>query len=378
MTKTTKIIIGIVIAVIVIGAIWYAMVNKPTEEEPIKIGVLADLSGGYTSLFRGVPRGVKLALEDLRNQTSRPIELIIEDQKSCDTKETVTIMNKFINVDKVDFIIGGTCSSTTLAGAPIAEQSKTIMISSVSSAPSISQAGKYVFRTCVSDLLRTKEAAKLAYDLGKRKMAIISDISNDATVEQSKGVKEEFINLGGEVVADEGVTKNYTDFRTQLTKIKNSNPDVLCIVITSPNQIALVVKQARELGLNVQLFSPPESVEDPQVVEVAGEAVEGLIYVMPGNPPETEKYKEIAKRYKEKYSEDLPPYLTESYDALMLGVKAVLASDGTKEDVKNKLYEVSKTYEGVSGDVTFDNSGDVVKDVMFKTIKNGQFVPYEE
>lgn len=380
MSKTTKILIGIIVVIIIIGGIWYGVERKPKEESIIKIGVLADLSGNYASLMRGVPRGVELAIEDLKSEgINREIKLIIEDQKSCDAKETVTIMNKFVEVDRVDLIIGGTCSNTTLAAAPIANQSKTIMISPASSAPSISYAGDYVFRTYISDILRAEKAAKLAYDLGKRKMAIVNDISNDASIELANEGKEKFLELGGEVVIEEKITKDETDFRTQITKIKNLNPDVLYLTITSPNQIALLTKQAKELSLNVQLIVPHETVEVPDVINIAGETIEGLIYTMPGNPPETSSYQRLKQIYKGKYGEDeIPPYVTEAYDAVMIGVKAVLASDGTKENIKNKLYEVSKAYNGVSGNVIFDENGDVIKDVMFKTIKNGQFVPYEE
>jgi len=374
-----KTIFWVVIAIIVIGGIWYGVNKQPKEQGVIKIGVLADLSGDYVSLFRGVPRGVEFAVEDLRKEIGREIKLIIEDQKSCDAKETATIMNKFIGVDKVDLVIGGTCSNTTLVAAPIAEQTKTIMISPASSAPSVSNSGEYIFRTYISDLLRAKEAAKLAYELGKRRMAIFTDLSNDAQIELAKGGREKFTELGGMIVAEEEITKGDTDFRTQLAKIKNSNPDCLYLSITAPNQIALVAKQAKELGLNVQLIVPHETVEDPNVLQIAGKTIEGLIYVMPGNPPDTQKYQELKRRYKEKYSEEeMPSYTTESYDAVTLAVKAILASNGTKEDIKNKLFEVSKSYNGVSGNVTFDENGDVTKSVMFKTIKNGQFVPYTE
>lgn len=380
MNKTTKTILLIIIVVIVIVGIWYGVSKKSVEKKSIKVGVLTSLSGDYVSLFRGIERGANLATEDLKKELDNKVDmkLFIEDTKSCDAQEAVTAVNKLVNIEKVDVIIGGTCSNTTLAVAPIVNQTKTIMISPASSAPSISRAGEYVFRTYISDILRAKEAARLAYDLGKRKMALITDISNDGMVELTKGAKEEFTKLGGKIVAEEEMTKADTDFRTQLTKIKASNPDVLYIGITGPNQIALVVKQARELGLSVQLIVPAETVEDPNVIKVAGATIEGLIYIMPGNPPETGKYKELKKRYKEKYNEDMPSYTTEAYDAVILGVKAVLASNGTKEDIKNKLFEVSKNYSGVSGNVTFDENGDVTKSVMFKTIKNGQFVPYEK
>jgi len=379
-TKTTKIIIGVIIAIIIIGGIWYGVSRKPTpkEEEMIKIGVLADLSGDYVSLLRGVPRGVELAKEDLEKETGRKIQLIIEDQKSCDSKETVTIMNKFVSIDKVDAVIGGTCSNTTLAAAPIANQNKIIMISPASSAPTISQAGEYVFRTYISDLLRAKEAAKIAYELGKRRMAIFTDVSNDAMIELAKGGREKFTELGGVIVVEEEITKESKDFRTQIAKIKNSSPDCLYLSITGPNQIALIAKQVKELGMDVQLIVPHETVEDPNVIQIAGKTIEGLIYVMPSNPNETPNYQELKRRYKEKYGEEeMPSYVTESYDAVVLAVKAVLASNGKREDIKNKLFEVSKTYQGVSGNVVFDENGDVTKPVMFK-IENSQFVPYGE
>ncbi len=349
--------------------------QAPVDKKTIKIGVLADLTGDYASVLRGGNRGAELAAEDLRTQ-QMPIELIVEDQKSCDNKETVTIVNKFTTLDHVHFIIGGTCSSTTLAAAPIAEASRTVMISPISSAPSVSKAGDYIFRTYISDKFRAAAAAELAYKLGKRKMALLTDISNDAFVELSAGAKPKFEELGGKVVAEEKTDKDTTDLRTQIVKIKEANPDVL-MVITGPIGSATAAKQARELGLKVQLMAPVETVEDQQVIDIAGDAVEGLIYVMPGNPPQTLAYQALEAKYKQRYKEDtMPSYVAEAYDGVMLGIKAMQASDGSKEDLKNKLYEVSKAYTGVSGNVTFDSNGDVSKPVMYKQIKNGKFVVY--
>jgi len=127
----------------------------------------------------------------------------------------------------------------------------------------------------------------------------------------------------------------------------------------------------------LQIISPSETAGDPQVIEIVGDSANGLIYAVPGNPPATKEYKELEDRYTEKYNEEMPSYVAEAYDAVMLGVKAILSSDGTKEDIKNKLYKVSRTHEGISGNVAFDEYGDVTKSVMFKTIKNGQFVPLE-
>jgi branched-chain amino acid transport system substrate-binding protein len=377
MTKTTKIIIGAVVAIIVIGGIWYGLTQKPQEAGTIKIGVLGDLTGDYASLLRGAVEGVQVAVDDLQNTTNRKIELIIEDQKSCDVKETVTIMNKLVNVDKVDMIVGGTCSSTTIAAAPIAESSKTVMISPVSSAPSITTAGDYIFRTYVTDTQRAQEGANLAYELGYRNAAIITNNTNEAFVQVNEIAKDQFLSLGGSVVLEEK-TNSTTDFRTQIAKVKDQSPDVI-ILAFGPNTIGLFAKQMLEAGLKTQIIVPLETPEDKQVIETGGSAVDGIIYVMPGNPPQSEQYLSFEDKYKEKFnSDDVPQYAAEAYDATILGVRAILASDGTKEDIKNKLYEVSKTYEGVSGNVTFDANGDVQKNVLIKTIQDGQFVEYKK
>ena len=364
----------ILIAIIlVIISIIFLFVNEKGEKEKIKIGVLADLSGDYADFLKGAPRAIEIAKQDLGDK----VEFIVEDQKSCDAKETVTIMNKFVSVDKVDAVIGGTCSNTTLAAAPVAEKAKTIMISGVSSAPSISQVGDYVFRTYISDLLRAEQAGNLAYQMGFRRMGVLTETGNDYSLELARGAKDTFSSLGGEITADEKISNKETDLRTQLAKIKESSPDVLLISITGTKQIGLIVKQVRELGLNLQIIHPGETPESQEVLEIAGDSAEGLIYIMPGNPPESPKHLVLSQRYEEKYGEPHTAYFTEVYDAVMLAIEAIEQSNGSKEDIKDKLYEVSKSYQGVSGNVQFDENGDVSRPILIKQIRNGEFVPYE-
>lgn len=365
-----------ILALIVVGVLLSGCAPKE-QGKVIKVGVLADLTGDYASFLRGAPRGAELAKADIEKELGVPIKLLIEDQKSCDAKETVSIMQKFTSIDHVDFIIGSTCSSTTLAAAPIANAAHTPLISPASSAPSISKAGEYVFRTYISDVVRAEKSAELAYKLGYRRMAIFKDISNDATIELADAGKKQFEALGGSVVAEEEINAGTdVDFRTLLLKIKEVQPDVLYLSVMGPKQIALIAKQARELGINAQLIMPGETVQDQHVIDIAGNAVEGLIYVLPHDPSPTPRLKHVEEAYEAKYNESVPSYTLEAYDAMWLGVKAVLASDGAGESVKDKLYEVSKEYEGVSGNVTFDENGDVHKAVQFMQIKDGKFVPY--
>ncbi len=353
------------------------LVNQEAKKT-VKVGVLADLSGDYVNLLRGVSRGAVLAVDYLEDNYDVEIELIMEDIQSCNTTATVNTMNKLTQVDQVDMVIGGSCSNTTLAAAPIANETKTIMISPASSAPSVSQAGPYVFRTYISDILRAKQAAELAYNLGYRNIAMIVDSNNDAAVEISKAMRDFFKEFGGNIVSSDKVGNSETDFRTILAKAKLDNPEVLYLAITNPKQIGLIAKQARELGLEAQIMVSYETAQDDIVVEIGGEAVEGLIYFATAGPPESERFNELAQIYRERYQEDvIPEYFTESYDATVLGVLAILGSDGRADSIRRQLFIISQNYQGVSGNVAFDENGDVSKNLSIKQIENGEFVLYK-
>jgi len=376
-----KIKIGIITTILLIAIVIVFTTGNITgnlflkEENTIKVGILADLSGDYANALKGAHRGAEIAFEDLIKEGYN-IKLIIEDQQSCNTQETIKAINKLTNIDKVDFIIGGTCSNTTLTAAPIAENTKTIMISPSSSAPSISFAGDYIFRTYVSDNLRTEKISELLYDLGHKRMAIITDLEIDSAVQGAESVRDKFTSLGGQIVMEEGITANDNDFKTIIIKIKSKDADVVVIAVMG-SRLGLIAKQMKEQGLKIQIAHPWETIEDQEVLNIAQDSINGAIYALPGSPKETEEYLSFKNKYLEKYSEEtLPSYTAESYDALMLGIKAIDASNGTREDMKNKLYIVSQDYQGISGDVLFNEYGDVTKDVLFKQIVNGEFVVY--
>ncbi len=128
MNKTIKIIIGVIIAVIVIGEIWYGVSRKPAEKGPIKIGFISALTGGAAAYGETEKNVVELALKEINDsgELNRKLEAVYEDGK-CDGKEAVTAAQKLINIDKVKIILGGGCSSETLGAAPLAEANKVIL-----------------------------------------------------------------------------------------------------------------------------------------------------------------------------------------------------------------------------------------------------------
>jgi len=383
MKKQNKIYlgIGIVIAIIVIGGIWYGVSRKPastpTTKEPIKIGVIGPLTGIRATGGEYMRKGLEMALEEINSEgiNGEKMKLVYEDTQY---KPDVAMngFRKLTDVEGIKFVIGFQNSSCLLSCAPIAEEKKVLIIGYGTQANKISEAGDYIFRTqiasrqelpVVADFIRNK--------LNLSRIAILYLLS-DYGIEYNEILTEEFEKLGGELVASEGFKAEEKDFRTQLTKISGSNPEAIFVVGASKH-IGMIINQAHELGINIQ-FLGGSPIESKDILNIAGNLANGVIYPYPYNIESTiESQKSFRDKYKEKYKEPPTMLAANAYDALKLLAEGIKKCGENVECVKNYLYSV-KDYHGASGKISFDENGDVQKEFVFKTIKNGQFVPYEQ
>ena len=137
MQKTTKIIIGVIIAIIIIGGIWYSVIKKPAEEEEvIKIGATLPLTGDMSNYGVDAKNAIDLAIEEINEVgiNEKIIKISYEDDQ-CDPKQIVTTVNKLINIDKVKIILGAFCSGATLTAVPITQSNNVFLLSGSATNP---------------------------------------------------------------------------------------------------------------------------------------------------------------------------------------------------------------------------------------------------
>lgn len=382
MAKNAKIIIGAIIAVIVVGGIWYGVGRKPapteTEKEPIKIGCVAALSGNLSTYGIYIKNGLDLALEEINQNggiNGRKLEIIYEDNKS-DTNEAVKSASKLINIDKVSVIIGSESSSAVLAMAPLVEQEKVILFSPIASAADITNAGDFVFRNRESGVLHGEKIAELAFDRLDFKNAAIMSVNSDNGLSYQAGFVKKFEELGGKILKIENYAKGESDFRTTLTKIKKLNPQAVYLA-GYVKDMAEIIKQSKEIEMKTQFFAST-GIEAKDFFEIAKPPLgDGIIYTYPDFNPDDPAIAEYQNSHEKKYGLKSEVLTANSYDALKI---LALALEICGEDticIKNELYKI-KNYSGVGGTTTFDENGDATKPIMFKIIKNGQFMLYEE
>jgi branched-chain amino acid transport system substrate-binding protein len=239
-------------------------------EETIKIGFIGPLTGDTAVVGESALASAQIAIKEINDAggiLGKQVELIIEDGK-CRGQDATVAANKLIHIDQVSSIVGGVCSSETIAAAPIAEKAGIVMISPGSSNPSITHAGEYIFRTYPSDSFQGKEAATYLYEKGYRKVAIFHEQSDFAV-----GIKEEFITAfttypGTEIVGIETAPSGNRDIRTQLTRLKNKEPEVL-YSLTYTDLAISSFKQSKELGWQPFIFGNDGWV-DPAIPKLQG------------------------------------------------------------------------------------------------------------
>lgn len=356
----------VVILVIILG-----ITGCTKKEDVIKIGAILPLTGDAAPWGVPVRNAAQMAVDEI-NKTGgingRQIEFIVEDSQ-CDPKTGVSAVQKLLTTDKPIAILGAVCSSVSLAVAPIIERNELVMISPASTNPKLTEAGDYFFRVVPSDDLRSKVFAKYIYEKGIKSLDILY-INNEGGVGATRAFNGEYIRLGGSIQLQEAYEQDRNDFRSQLTKVKQSKAEAV-VFVSYPNDVAVLLRQSKELNIRKPIYCLTEALDDPAVIKLAGNAAEGIEYILAAKP-DNEYVVRFSENYRKKYGADPPTYAAEGYDVIKL-LRDILSREDvtTSKNIKNALYKI-KDYQGVSGIISFDSNGDVLKPMSIKRIEDGK------
>ncbi|QQR83269.1 ABC transporter substrate-binding protein [Candidatus Peregrinibacteria bacterium] len=345
------------------------MQDDDSMVESYKIGFIGPLTGNAAAYGQDMLAGVNYYFKQHPTINGVPVEVVAEDGK-CTGQDAANAAQKLITVDKVQVIVGAGCSGETLAAAPIAEQNQVVLLSPLSSSPEITDAGQYIFRNYPSD---AQVGATLANDVvehGYKKVAILSEQTDYAQAYRAT-VREHFeANAGVEVVVDEAYQVDNTDFRTLLTKVKDAGADVLVSISQSPVGNGFTVKQARELGINIQVYGT-DSMTGPEYVDTAKDAAEGSYSVLAAEDSSREGYQEFAEAI------GTPQYAmlfaAFAYDAADIVATAIEKEGYSGEAIRNYLNNMAP-YQGLASDVNFDENGDNQVPAGVLMVKDGDYV----
>ena len=332
------------------------------DDEPYRIGVMESLTGPGETYGTVANQAKQLAVEEINAAggiDGRMIELVVEDSK-CGAQDAITAYNKLTDVDGVKIILGTSCSGAMLGAAPLAEEDGVILFSGLATNPDIANAGDYIFRTSMSDAQLGIDTGNVLWADGIRSIATITESTDYAEGVRRTSVAQ-FEKRGGSVVAEERYASDVTDFRTQLTKLLNANPDAIHLAAQSEFTGGTIVKQARELGYDGPIYTEVVPI-GATALEIAGDAANGLKAITADLDPANSRAQEVLNSFREKYDYvTLPWYLGSAYDDVYITAECLKETkdDQDADGLKDCLYDI--TWSGAIGtNYTFDSNGEVV------------------
>jgi len=374
MNKTVKWIVGLIVLLVVV--VWGYSVFKnpssPVSNEPIKIGADFSLTSFGASWGEFNRDAASLAVKEINNGggiNKQRVELLIEDNKSS-VIGAIDAAQKLINIDGVHILLTGWADYTNTS-APLLAPNKVVGVTVSAGSPDITKQSSWLFRVWPRDSFLSQALANYIETKGYKKVAIFHTIGawENGTV---SAFKEQLSALGKTVVAEELVNPDSRDVKTQLTKIKNANPDVIYIIALEP-VTGLFLSESKKIGLNSpKLFAV--DADTSELIKASGGVgnMEGLVYPIT-KAPRTD----FVDKFTAEYGHSPGVSADTTYDAVMLLAQTIKKVGSDPDAIRTELAK-TKNFQGVSGVITFDEDRDRNEaPIQLMTIKGGEFIPLQ-
>ena len=327
-------------------------------QEPIKVGTFLSVTGPASFLGDPEQKTLEMYIERVNaagGVLGRKLQLVSYDDAG-DAEKARTFATRLIEQDKVDVIVGGSTTGTTMAVVPLAEKAGLPFISLAGAVVIIEPVKKWVFKTPHTDRMACE---KVFVDLQARKLSKLALISGSGGFDKS--MRAECLKVAPnykiDIVADETYGAGDTDMSAQLTKIKNT-AGVQAVLNPGFGQgPAIVTKNFKQLGISVPLYQS-HGVASKEFIKLAGDAAEGVrlpasALLVAEALPDSDAQKKVLvgykKSYEDKFKSDVSTFGGHAYDGLMMAVEAMKKAGSTDKAKVRDALEATKGYMGTAG-----------------------------
>lgn len=362
-------------------------------QEPIKIGGLFPLTGPLAPYGQEIVKGAQMAVDQINavgGVLGRPLELVVRDTATApDVGRDAAA--KMIQIDGVVAIVGALSSGVTQAVASVTAPAHIPLISPSSTSPAITELADedYVFRTCVSDALQGVVQARLARNLGYKKVSIIF-VNNAYGKGLAEVFKANFEDAEHQVMAMVPYEENKPSYRGEVEQALAGAPDAINLIGYPVDGNKMII-EALEAGYEGDFIFPDgmkgEGVTPGPACEEGASCEEQYLEGSFGTAPgalEVAARADFEADYEVSFGATGIPFRGEAYDAVVLIALAIQAAgEASGPAIQAKLREVANppgdeytygqlaealaaaaagkdiNWQGVSGPITWDEHGDV-------------------
>lgn len=353
----------------------------------VTIGLLNGITGGAAAMAPEITRSYEFAVAQVNEQGG-----ILDGQKlvgiladsGCSPQVAADAATKLVNVSGVVGIAGPLCSGALLAATNSATiPAGVLLISPAATSPEITtlKDNDLVFRTVPSDKYQGQALARTVLDRGTSKVAV-SYINNDYGKGIAEAFKEEFEAKGGEITGFEAHEENKSSYRSDLAGLAQGGADTLVLLDYGDTSGLTVLREAIENGF-FEHFVGAEGMKTSAPIKAIG--AENLTTFTASAPVSTKSdaLDTFNKAFTDIGGDVNASYVGPAFDSVFLLALAIEKAGGDKAKLSEALRAISSgtgepiypgewkkakeliaagtpiDYKGASGDLDFDENGDV-------------------
>lgn len=356
-----------------------AVTGAASAADTLKIGIIESISGAAAAYGDNHRKGTRLALEEINKAggfNGQPIEFHAEDDRS-DPAAGINAAKKLITQQKVDAIVGSSASLVTIAFTKENERYKVPVVNGQAGSPTVTEQGyKYTWRINMTDAqLDSKAVEYFINQKGAKRFAFLVE-NSDYGKPPTKAAADRAKEIGATVTAYEEYNRGETDFKAQLSNIKETKPEVI-FVHGYYTEGSIIARQIKELGINATLIvNMGQGV--PKFVELAGDAANGAVFPTTWLPGlENEKSKNFEKAFMAKYNHEPGAFEAGTYDAIYTVVEAAKRGGGSEPKQIQAGLAKLEGFDILLGKISFDEKNQNSGEVRLATFSDGKIVPFK-
>jgi len=352
--------------------------------DPIKIGSFVSATGPASFLGDPELKTLEMYVEKINAEggvLGRQLQLIHYDDAG-DASQARNFASRLVRNDRVDIIVGGSTTGTTMSAAPLIEQARTPFISLAGAIVITEPVKPWVFKTPQSDRMAAERVLGDMQSRGITKVGLISDTGGFGSSGRTQTL-EVAADYGIEILADETYGPSDTDMTAQLTRIRNAGVEAVFNFGFGQGP-ALVTRNYAQLGIDLPFYQS-HGVASDRFLELAGSAAEGLRLpasplLVPDSLDDSDPQKAVVQNYKAEYearwNTQVSTFGAYAYDGLMLAVMAIEQAGSTDREAVRSALENIQGYVGVTGIYNLspeDHMGLTADSFRILEVKDGQW-----
>ena len=348
--------------------------GEKTNNNIFKIGFMLPYSGTYARLGFNIENGFMLSLESFNfDPKIIKFEFIRLDDESNPSKAAENV-NKLINKDKVDVIIGTVHSGVAMGMIKAIKNSNSALIipNAGANAATRSMCANNVFRTSFSNWQPIYPLGKVIVDDGHKNVVFVTwkyAAGNEAKDSFSEGL----IKSGGKLIKVFQLPFPSVEFQSILTEIASIQPDAVACFFAGGGAVKFV-KDYVSLGLKNKIPLYGNGFLTEGVLEALGNDAEGIkttLHYSDDLPNDANL--EFRDKYQKKFNQFPDVYSVQGYDAGLL-LFSTLNNLQEKKNINLLISSMknAKVLNSPRGPWMLSSSNNPVQNIYLREVKNGK------